>query len=303
MISARELVRLGVPERTVYRRTQPSGPWTLLFPATILLATGEPSFRQVQIAALTYAGPDAVLTGLGGARLHGLRRGGEPGNHHVLIPITQQIQSVGPLIVERTRRMPTALHRRDLPVAPLERCLVDWARRVKDDDRIAAVLTEPVQRRMLLVESLGREIEAASRKGTAAPRRVLRALEVGVESPAEYQYLSFWLSVPGLPAVRCNVPVSSPDGRLVAVVDFLVEDVGFVWECDSVEEHFATPTQVRETADRARALRDLGLYVLSTRPTQRRDDPVGVASDIRHGLAVAAGMPPARAVFGRADAA
>jgi hypothetical protein len=40
VISARDLVRLGVPERTVYRRTQQDGPWTLLYPGTLLLAKG-----------------------------------------------------------------------------------------------------------------------------------------------------------------------------------------------------------------------------------------------------------------------
>ena len=303
VISASELTDLGVPERTVYRRTQQDGPWTLLLPATLLLSNGEPSFRQWQIAALVHVAPDGLLTGLGGARLHGMRRGGEPEPPHVLVAESRRVQSSGPTIVERTRRLPRALEREGLPVAPLARCLLDHCRRIKDVDEIAALLTEPVQRRMVLREALVAELKAASRKGTAAPRRVLRAIEAGVESPTEFRFYEFWLSLPGLPTVRCNVPIYTLDGRFVAIVDFLVEECGFVWECDSVEEHFKTPAQVQDTVERARSLREVGLYVLSTRPTQRRDDPRGVEADIRHGLAVAASMPTPRVVYGPDQAA
>ena len=42
IISAGQLIRLGVPERTVYRRCQEDGPWTLLLPATLMLSNGTP---------------------------------------------------------------------------------------------------------------------------------------------------------------------------------------------------------------------------------------------------------------------
>jgi hypothetical protein len=37
--------------------------------------------------------------------------------------------------------------------------------------------------------------------------------------------------------------------------------------------------------------------VVSTRPSQRRDDPDGTLRDMLDGLAVAASLPPARATF------
>ncbi len=303
VISVSELVRLDVPERTAYRRTLADGPWLLMLPATILLSNGEPTFRQWQIAALIHAGPEAVLTGLGGARLHGLHRGGEPEKHHVLIPATRNVKSCGPVIVERTTRPVKRLERDGLPVAPIARCLLDHVRRMKDEQEIAALLTEPVQRRMVLKETLDAELEMGTRKGSAAPRRVLRVVAAGVESPTEFRYYEFWAALPGLPALRCNVPVYDLDGAQLAIVDFLADEVGFVWESDSVQEHFATPDQVLATAERARPLRDVGLYVLSTRPHQLHDDPQGVETDIRQGLAIAAAMPPPRVVYGHPHAA
>ena len=56
VISVAELVRLGVPERTVYRRCQEGGPWTLLLPGVVLLATGEATLHQRRIAALPHRG-------------------------------------------------------------------------------------------------------------------------------------------------------------------------------------------------------------------------------------------------------
>lgn len=303
VIAVAELVRLGIPERTVYRRTQQDGPWTLLLPGTILLSNGEPTLRQRRIAALLHGGPRAVLTGLDAARLHGLRRGGEPEKQHLLIPIEQKIQSVDFVLVERTKRTPETRQRDGLPVTTIERAVLDHVRRLKDLEEIAAILTEPVQRRMVLRETLIAELDAGTRRGTAAARRVLGAIADGVESPKEFVFHQFWKSVPGLPTVRCNVPVYDLTGRRVGIADFLVDELGFVWECDSVAEHFATPEQVLKTAERARAFREVGLYLLSTRPQQLRDDPRGVETDIRQGLEIATTMPPPRVTYGHPRAA
>jgi hypothetical protein len=303
VIKVVELVRLDVPERTVYRRTQADGPWTLLGPGLVLLGTGEPTLRQKRIAALLHGGPRAVLTGLDAAHLQGLHRGGEPEKQHVLIPIGQKIQSVGFILVERTKRMPETRERDGLRVAAIPRAVLDHVRRLKDHEEIAAILTEPVQRRMVQRETLIAELDAGTRRGTAAARRVLSAIADGVESPKEFLFHHFWRSVADLPPMRANVPVYDLDGRKVGIADFLVDEYGFVWECDSVQEHFATPDQVQATAERARRFREVGLFLLSTRPEQLRDDPRGVETDIRQSLEIAASMPPPRVTYGRPQAA
>lgn len=274
-----------------------------MLPATILLSNGAPTPRQRELAALSYTEPDAMLTGLTGARHYGLRRGGDPEFEHVLIPNNRRVQAVRALKIERTRRMPRPMERNGLPVAPLARCLIDHVRTIVDQDMIAAILTEPVQQRMVLPEMLVAELELASRKGTAAPRAVLKAVVAGVESPAEFDAYTFWHRWADLPEVRCNVPILSLTGSQIAIADFLVEDVGFVWEVDSVEEHFATSAKVAATAERRRRLLDAGLYVLSTRPSERRENPAGTLADIRRALAIAAALPAPRVVYGRPFAA
>jgi hypothetical protein len=298
ILTAGDLVRLGVPERTVYRRTQEDGPWTLLYPATLMLAKGTPTPRQWEIAALVHAGPGAMLTGLSAARHHGLRRGGEPEFDHVLISLERRVLSVGRARIERTVRLPRAMVRDGLPVAPLARCIIDHVRRLKGQEQIAAVVTEAVQRGMVLQEALWVELEMSTRKGTAAPRRVLEAVRAGVLSPAEFSAREFWESFDDLPPLEWNINVYDEDGRFVATVDGLCRERGFVWEIDSVEQHFATPEQVSATLARQRRLRALGLHVLGTRPTQRRDDPHGLHEDILANLAIAAALPAPRALYG-----
>lgn len=300
VIHVHELVRLGVPERTAYRRTQQDGPWTLLFPATILLSNGAPTLRQREIAALTYAGPGATLTGLSGARHHRMYRGGDVEDVHLLIHIDERVQSRPGLIIERTCIPIRPMLRDELAVAPLARCIIDHVRLLKDHDTIAAILTEPVQRRRLLPEMLVDELERGTRKGSGAPRAVLRAVRRGVQSVAEFQADAFWQSHRRLPTIAWNVAVYALDGTLIGYADGLVRELGFVWEIDSVEQHFATPTQVAETAARRRRFEAAGFHVLSTRPNQRRDDPAGVLADIETGLKIAALLPPPRATYGPA---
>jgi hypothetical protein len=291
VITARALVELGVPETTTYRRCRDGGPWQRLASGIILLHNGPPTRRQREIAALLHGGDTAMLTGASALRHHGMRRAPDSDTVHVLIRHDRQVRSEGLIRVERTRRLPLPQERDGLAVAPLIRAVLDEVRTMRDATEIAAIIAEPVQRGRVLQEALLEELDAGCRRGSATPRAVLRAVIDGIRSAAEFEAREWWLAQPELPAARFNARVLDLDGRLVAIVDVLVEDVGFVWEIDSVEEHFARPDQVEATLERRRELHDVGLYVLSTRPGQRRDDPAGTLRDIRHGLAVAARLP------------
>jgi hypothetical protein len=193
--------------------------------------------------------------------------------------------------------MPRGIERDGLAVAPLGRAVLDEVRLLKDPKEIATVLAEPIRRRLLLPAQLLAELDAGCRKGTAAPRAVLRAVGTDVWSAAEFDARAWWLSQPGLPKARFNVSVLDLGGRQIGIVDVLVEELGFAWEVDSVEHHFMTPDQVEDTVRRQRALRSVGLHMMSTRPSQRRDDPDGTLRDVLDGLAVAAALPPPRAIF------
>ncbi|MHC1558690.1 hypothetical protein ACR9E3_07025 [Actinomycetospora sp. C-140] len=160
------------------------------------------------------------------------------------------------------------------------------------------MVTEAVQRRMVLLEELWHELQLGSRKGSAAPRRVLKAAGAGVLSPVEFTARDFWESFDDFPTMEWNVSVYDEDGRFLATVDGLVRELGFVWEIDSVEHHLATPEQVRATLARQRLLRSVGLHVLGSRPRQQHDDPQGLREDLLAHLGIAAVLPAPRVHYG-----
>jgi hypothetical protein len=293
VIRAVELMRLGVPETTIYRRCRPGGPWQLLAPGVVLLSTGVPTRRQRVRAALLHAGPDALLTGLDAARLHGLRRGTLPDAVHVLIPGERQVRSVRFVVVERTTRLPPAVEIDGFPLAPLERCVLDAARRLSGRAEIAALLTEPVQRRMVSREALEEELDTGTRKGTAVPREILRAVRAGVRSPAELDVRTWWLARPDLGEVLFNVVVLDEGGRFVGIADVLDPEIGLVAQVDSTEHHFMTPDQVIETERQHRAYRAAGLHVVGIRPNRVHLDPDGLHRDVVDARRTASALPAA----------
>ncbi|WP_026204837.1 hypothetical protein [Actinomycetospora chiangmaiensis] len=291
VIAVVALMALGVPESTIYRRCRKDGPWQLLAPATVLLSNGPPTRRQRLVAALLHAGPGSMVTGLDAARAHGLRRGELPEDVHVLIAAFRQVRSVRGIRVERTKRLPTPVLRDGLPVAPLDRCVLDAVRRLRDRGRIAAILTEPVQRRMVTRQALRLELDAGCRRGSGTPREVLGSIDDGVRSPAEFDVRRWWSEHPDLGTMRWNVRLFDVQGRFLGIADAFDEEIGLVAQVDSTEHHFMTPDQVVETERQHRAYRSAGLHVVGIRPSRLRSDREGLYRDVLDARTVAASLP------------
>lgn len=291
VIAVPSLVDLGVPERTIYRRCR-DGTWTLMAPATVRLTSGVPTRRQLLVAALIYAGPDAQVTGLDGARAHQLRRGDLPDAVHLLIPAHRRKHSLPTIRIERTTRLLPPRTRDGLPVAPIERCVLDAVRGSGSKSDVAAILTEPVQQRMTLVGSLLTELDAGSQRGTALPRAILRAAGRGVRSAAELDLHDWWFADPDLAKYTILFNVRLVTGSmLLGIADGYLPDVGLVLPVDSVEHHFMTPEQVESTERQHRAYRSAGLHVFGVRPSRLRLDPTALRQDVLAAIRVAEQLP------------
>ncbi|MBA2310640.1 MAG: hypothetical protein H0W01_15415 [Pseudonocardiales bacterium] len=275
-----DLVVLGVGRSTVAHRCRQGGPWQRLLPGVILLSNGAPTRSQLRRAALSYAGPGALLTGPDAVCLHGLR---EPrsatGAVHLLMPTARRRTGAGCVLVERTDRVPLPVIRSGLPVAPVPRAVLDTARRLTDRDDVRALLAEAVQRGRCKPAELRREIDSGSGRGSALPRSVLREIEDGVRSVAEADARQLVLRS-GLPAPIHNARLTDADGAFLAVVDSWFDAVGLAWEIDSYEFHLG-PADYARTLERHALLTAHGVVVLHTLPSRLRRQPAVVLSELQ----------------------
>jgi hypothetical protein len=281
--AVRQLAAFGFTERTVYRRCLAGGPWQRILPGIVLLFTGTPTRDQMVYAALLLCGENSVVTGLEACRRYGLRRGPDGPKSgrevEVLVPHNRQRRSVGFVHVQRTERLPPAILRDGVPLAPLPRACTDAARRLRAPGEIIELLSEPVQRGMCTVSALGLELEAGSRRGSAAPRRILTDMQDGVRSAAEREAMALWRST-GLPEPWWNATIRSADGEFIATVDCWVDEFAMAWEIESTQWHLS-PTDHDRTVQRAAELTAAGVVYIATKPSRIRRDPAGVVATLR----------------------
>jgi hypothetical protein len=281
--TVRQLEEFGFTERTIYRRCHAGGPWQRALSGVVYLFTGTPTRDQQVHAALLLCGEDAVITGLEACRRYGLRRvPGGPKNGdevEVLVPHGRQRRSAEFVHVQRTERLPAGVLRDGVPLAPLPRACLDAARRLRAPGEIVELLSEPVQRGMCTVTALGLELAAGSRRGSAAPRRVLAEMQDGVRSAAEREAMALWRSA-GLPEPWWNATIRTADGEFIAIVDCWVEDVAMAWEIESTEWHLS-PSHHDRTVQRAAELTASGVVYTATKPSRIRRDPAGVVATLR----------------------
>lgn len=288
LITAAQLAELGVHSSTACRRVS-GGMWTRVLPGVHLVDGGEPSRLQRELAALLYAGEHACLTGVTALRRHGIRslRLQEDGDAdplrpepvHVLVPHAHRSASTGYARVERTRRFPQELTRRQgLMLAPVARAVADAARRMRRCSDVAAMVAETVQRELVTVADLRRELEEGSRRGSAHLRAVLPAVAQGAWSAPEVD-LHGLVTAAGLTDAQFNVTVVDAQGAYVATPDVWLDDVALAIEVDSVEHH-ALGEGFERTVRRNARYAAAGIAVVSVLPRDLTTSPTRVTAMI-----------------------
>lgn len=289
VIKVATLERLGMPQQTAYRRCKPGQPWQRPLPGVVILGNAPPTRRQLVEAALLYAGPEAIVTGLAACRLHGLRASSDETTVHLLIPHGQRAKSSEYVIVERTIRLPARVVRDGVPLAPLPRAVLDACRRFRDFDPCRSLIAEAVQRGGVSPGSLEHELALGSQRGTAVPREVLRDVSSGARSVAEIDGMLVWKRT-GLPSPSWNVDLHDADGRFIARPDGWCDEVGLAWEIDSYEYHFERDGYAR-TLERNARYAAAGILVVQTLPTRLRNEPEAVVAELRAAYRAAAERP------------
>lgn len=267
------------------------------------MQSGAPSRDQLVAIARVYARPDGVVTGVEAARRHGLRRLPSTEEIHVLMGEGRRRTSSGLIVMERTERLPAPIVRNGVPVAPLDRAVIDAARRTGDLDAVRALLAEVVQRRLSTVARLRAELCAGSQRGTGLPRQGLAEVDDGIRSASE-GWAKDVHEASTLPPVLWNPRLYLPSGRFLASPDAFFDDVALVWEVDSLEFH---PEGDDDTARRRADLAGAGVLVVHHRPRRLLTEPERVVEEVWNYYALAAARPrpdlrvvPAGSAAGRA---
>ncbi|MEO8107250.1 MAG: type IV toxin-antitoxin system AbiEi family antitoxin domain-containing protein [Actinomycetes bacterium] len=282
LITAAQLDAIGIPRSTLSRRIRTGGQWRRVLPGTYCVFDGTLTISQRERAAMLFAGVDAVLTGASGLRRWGLEY--LPANPndapvHSLIPAARHRKSAGFAIVERTQRMPSAQMIQGVPVAPLARCLVDAARRVTDRRSTRAMTLEAIQRELVSIDAVERELRQAQRRGTALIHDTLEEARAGVRSAPEAELRHLALAA-GLPLIWWNPTMWTPDDNFLAMPDGVVVESMAVIEVQSRQYHDGDE-QFAATLNRVDVLGQHGLLVSHVVPGVLRRDPVGTLRAIR----------------------
>jgi hypothetical protein len=277
LILVSTMLALDVPPSTIaFRARKTGGTWWRPLGGLIALARGALTVHQRLVGALLVCGDRACVTGLAACRLYGLERVPEHDHVHVLIPHEERRRSEGFLLVERTTRIPPSPRIRDgIRCAPLERALVDGARRLTRIDEVRALLCEAVQRRMTTVRALRAEVEIGSCRGAALVRIVITEIEDGIRSAAEAWWRALVATMDGFPEVHWNTRVIRSDGSFLASPDGFVDEVALALELHSFTHHADLET-FDATMRREAEMTAAGLVVVPVTPRELREDPAGV---------------------------
>jgi hypothetical protein len=277
-----ELHELGVSSGTIAGRTQ-SGLWEKGRRGQIRLVTGEPSEEESLDSALRLAGEDAVLSGAVACRRYGLTRVPDDGVILVLVPHDRRRSNDGDVVLERTHRPPPPVMRSGFPCAPLERAVLDTARRMRRLDPVRALVAEAVQRGFTTEPRLSAELAIGSQRGSRFPRIALAEIREGVRSAPEAWAREIALemaSEESFPRIEWNRAIHLDTGERLFDPDGWIDEVAVAWEIESVEYHLSPEDQERSYRRRA-LMNRYDVVLVEHRPSRLRTEKAEVKADLR----------------------
>jgi len=296
-----QALECGMTNRVTRYRARSEGPWQVLLPGVYLTHTGQPDDEAREIAALLYAGPSSVLTGVAALRRHGLsafRPGGnardQGGLVDVLVPLANRRSDTGFARLHRTGRLPRGFCvAGEARFAFPPRAVADAVRLMTDVSDVRAVVAGVVQRGRCSISQLAEELANGPIRDSALLRQTLAEVAEGVRSVAEADLRALIVKA-RLPAPMFN-PRLIVDGEFLAMPDCWWPESGVAGEADSRAWHLS-PREWEQTMARHARMSAHGIIVLHFPPKQIRYQRDHVANMIRRALASGRQLPHIRAI-------
>jgi hypothetical protein len=290
-ITREQAVAVGLTKHALRHRLRLGGSWQGLLPGVYLAATGSPTLIQQQMAAMLYAGPGSVITGLAAVRQHQIR-GPVAELVDVLMPASRRRRDADFVRLHRTTRLPTRVWQLGpLRYALPARAVADAVRDLTSLRDVRAMVADAVQRGHCKVPDLSAELNAGPSVGSRLFREALADVADGIHSAAEGD-LKDLLAKSGLPMPLFNSSLCDADGTFIARPDAWWPERGVAVEIDSHEWHLSPHDHTR-TLERQRRMARCGILMLPFTPREIRTQPATVLAAIRDALEGARERPPA----------
>lgn len=274
--------------------------WQIVFPGVYAAFRAALTQSQRMWAAFLYAGECGMFTDRVVLEAFGIRflPDEDPELLHVLLPWERARKSLSFLKVTRTRYLPEPWQLDGFPAAPLDRALIDFGLRVRDDRVVLGVLADAVQKRKVSVGALEKMLKVAPKQGRAAPAAAVEALRAGIRSVPEQDFRIIASGV-RTPPVLFNPLLQLPSGRRISP-DALIEECGLVNETNGRLAH-EEDDLFESMQERHDVMTAAGLTALHNSPRRLRSDSRLVAiewRDCAHRLA-GQGLPPGVVILRR----
>ena len=181
-----QLIELGMPPSTIRHRERPEGPWNRILKGVCAGHRRVLTYLDLLRAALLFAGPGSIITGLAALRAHRVAAACAGDQRvKVLIPHGRRRASGGFVLVARTTRMPEPVRIEGCAVAPLARAAVDACLDIKDKEFVRQIITELVYSGRCTPAELCAELVAHQTQRSARMRSVLAEFAAGIRTGAE----------------------------------------------------------------------------------------------------------------------
>jgi hypothetical protein len=291
VISREEALAAGLTPPAIkskLRRCQ----WQAMLPGVYLTHPGKPTRRQMLLAALLYAGPEAAIDAVDACFFHGMRAIPVDDEFvRVAAPFGSTARSRGFVVVRRTTGPLTIVKSERLRYVDPASAAIAATRLLRSDRAILAVLSEALQRRFTTYDDLVvAHVQGPPRNARAADD-ALESLGAGVRSAPEGDFRQLALASTVLPPPEFNVWVRLVCGRVVCL-DALIESSALVHETNGRKVH-AREDLFEDMQERHDAITASGFVALHNSPRRIRTRGREVIAQVErtHEIYAGRGMP------------
>ena len=254
VVSVEQLAVNGFDPSAIYRRVR-SGQWQRLLPTVILTTSGQPTRRQLIVAAILFGGPGAMVDGSDACVWYGVTPPAhDPRRVHIVVPRDSGARSTKFVVVRRACAEIRIGARGLVPYVDAATALIVAARHARTVSAAIAILSRGLQTQLVEVATLVEAREAIGDKYCRDVDQALLAVGVGLRSPAEKVNHDLILSSRVLPEPLWNQWLDLGDGGPEICADALWEGAGMLEE---VLESAGTPGASSSTTRKSAAVERL----------------------------------------------